>query len=105
MQTTRTFVTLSLLACAASAALAGGPTSEASTWPPLPQSDSQLTRAQVQAEAQAARDHGTLIVQGDQMYVAPSAPSTVSRDSVRAEAAQALHSGQIVEGENTPFHF
>lgn len=102
MPSTRKFLTLSLLACAASAAFAGGPSGDASDWPALAHSTSQLTRAQVQAQTQAARDQGTLAMQGDQMYIAPSAPSTLSRATVRAEAAQALHAGLIAGGEASP---
>jgi hypothetical protein len=99
MQFTRSILTLSLLACAAGTALAGGPISEAVEWPTLPQSDSQLTRAEVRAQAQAARDNGTLAVQNNRVYIAPSAPSQLSRSAVQAEAAQALHNGQILSGE------
>lgn len=99
MLSPRTLLTLSLLACATSAAFADGPSGEASDWPPLPQGGTALSRAQVQAEAQAARDHGTLTVQGDQMYIAPSTPSHRDRSAVRTEAAQALRAGLIPSGE------
>ena len=95
----RTILTLSLLACAAGTAFAGGPAGEGSDWPPLPQGGTPLSRAQVQADTQAARDHGTLAMQGDQMYIAPSAASHLDRATVRAEAAQALRAGLIPSGD------
>ncbi|WP_313570400.1 DUF4148 domain-containing protein [Comamonas terrigena] len=99
MPSPRTILTLSLLACAAGTAFAGGPAGEGSDWPPLPQGGTPLSRAQVQADTQAARDHGTLTMQGDQMYIAPSAASHLDRATVRAEAAQALRAGLIPSGD------
>lgn len=58
------------------------------------QSNSTLTRAQVTADYQAARQNNTLLVNGNSLRRRPdemSRSSTVSRDDVRAQTSAAIH--------------
>lgn len=72
-------------------------------WPPVIESHSTLTRAQVVAELQDARkNHRMAVTDGDQVQLRAdelSTTSAVSREAVRAEAAAALKNGSIAFGE------
>ena len=73
------------------------------SWPPVVHSTSTLTRAQVLAELQDARqNHRMAVTDGDQVQLRAdelTTTSSISREAVRAEAAAALKSGNIAFGE------
>lgn len=96
MKTTTLFAAIALTFAAAGTAFADDGTQNL----PLP-ATSQLTRAQVQADLAQARNAGQLIANDVELQAAAPFSSTVSRDSVRAEARQTLVSGsyRVQNGE------
>lgn len=83
-----------------SAAFVGAAQAGELDWPPAQENTSSLTRAQVQAELQAARQAGQ-ITYGEEEYPvsAYAEASTVSRAQVRAELDQARAQGLLTYGE------
>lgn len=92
----------SLTALASQAAGVPAPQGEQS-WPPVAESRSTLTRAQVQAELQNARQqHRMAVTDGDQVQLRAdelATRSAVSREAVRAETLAAMKDGSIVHGD------
>jgi hypothetical protein len=97
MNTASRFVLPIALALSAGAALAEGPLQGNEVF----QFQSTLSRAEVQAQAVAARDAGQL-PRGEILPVQAEAGTPLSRAQVRAEAAEALRLGLIPHGEVLP---
>ncbi|WP_370681410.1 DUF4148 domain-containing protein [Comamonas sp. GB3 AK4-5] len=92
---------LSLAALGAQAAGVPAPQGE-QPWPPTVESHSTLTRAEVVAELQAARQQHRMAMNGNQVQLRAdelAINSAVSREAVRAETQAALKEGSIVWGE------
>lgn len=85
------------LALSAGAAMAEGPLQGNEVF----QFQSTLSRAEVQAQAVAARDAGQL-PRGEILPVQAEVGAPLSRAQVRAEAAEALRLGLIPHGEILP---
>lgn len=93
---------LALTALGSQAAGISAPVGEQG-WPPVVESHSTLTRAQVQAELQDARqNHRMAVTEGDQVQLRAdelATHSAVSREAVRAETLAAIKDGSIVHGD------
>lgn len=89
MSISRNAVVLTTVLLAAGAASAQEATTD--QWQQLP---SQKARAEVQAELSAAKAKGTLR-HWSAGYIEPVAPSSLTREQMRAEAQAALASGEI----------
>ena len=88
-----------LLAGAAQAATTD-PVGNGSDYPAYAPSTSHLTRAEVEAEVVQAQRNGTMVMHGDDMntYGEAERPSTLTREQVRKEAAEARRAGKIPQG-------
>lgn len=93
---------MALTALGSQAAGVAAPQGEQS-WPPVAESRSTVTRAQVLAELQDARQHHRMaMADGDHMQLRAdelAATSAVSRETVRAETLAAMKDGSIVHGD------
>ena len=90
---------IALAAFAAAVASTGVRADDADASQYVHQFEGSRTRAEVQAEA--ARVPATRSIEPAGSRVAARVNSTVQRDAVRAEAAQALRAGLIPSGEAT----
>lgn len=103
MNAIRTFALLASLSAGAVVAQAApvSPAGDHSNWPAYEvSSQSSLSRAEVVAQFQAARQAGELPLSGDRSLAVESrGTSGLSRAAVQADAASARHAGLLTLGD------